>query len=263
MSCVTDHYGQLPHVFLQIMYSYGLELELKIGKYEMFNIVYDVYQQSKNLILNKQCCFGGDRHFPQQAIKFLHICKKYKCLENLEEETSIMRTMLESMNNMPTSESAYNFANLCIVEENFEAALEQIEIAQEDITLKYGSNQFTPLGNCYISKAECYVALGNQKMAKSVLKKLKKFENYGFIIENLEKAITQMPINSNKKRNVRTRMQCSSYNCKNIEQNIGAFKVCARCEIKYYCSVKCHKQHWRDGHKKECKKYSKKSTMKK
>jgi hypothetical protein len=54
-------------------------------------------------------------------------------------------------------------------------------------------------------------------------------------------------------------MQCSSYHCEKIERYIGEYKKCGGCFFKYYCSSKCQTQHWRDVHKKECKKLKKKN----
>jgi hypothetical protein len=64
-------------------------------------------------------------------------------------------------------------------------------------------------------------------------------------------------IQNSTNKKIRPKMQCSSYLCENIEPEVGAFKVCAKCKLKYYCSPECQKQHWFDGHKKECRIYKK------
>merc|ERR1712034_232970 len=61
-------------------------------------------------------------------------------------------------------------------------------------------------------------------------------------------------------KKIRPKMRCSAFDCNNVEDHVGQFKTCAGCEIKYYCSQKCHEQHWEDGHQIECSKKSKKST---
>lgn len=34
---------------------------------------------------------------------------------------------------------------------------------------------------------------------------------------------------------------------------LGEFKKCSRCKQACYCSKECQLQHWKNGHKKECK----------
>ena len=54
---------------------------------------------------------------------------------------------------------------------------------------------------------------------------------------------------------IRTKTQCSSHECKKVEPQVGAFKHCGRCRLKYYCSIKCQKKHWKNGHKEECREF--------
>ena len=66
---------------------------------------------------------------------------------------------------------------------------------------------------------------------------------------------TNSTAQSEENQKVRTRTQCSAYECKKIEPQVGAFKHCGRCRLKYYCSIKCQKNHWKNGHKEECQEF--------
>ena len=97
-------------------------------------------------------------------------------------------------------------------------------------------------------------------MAKKVLQKLKRFRKLPYVNEKIiffENKIENMP-NTNsttqaeENQRVKTRTQCSSYECKKVESQVGAFKHCGGCRLKYYCSKKCQKKHWKNGHKEEC-----------
>merc|ERR1712034_198780 len=99
--------------------------------------------------------------------------------------------------------------------------------------------------------------------AKKVLQKFKRFRNIPFVNEKfviLENRIKQMS-NTNsttqveENQEIRTRTQCSNYECKKVEPQVGAFKHCGKCRLKYYCSKKCQTKHWKNGHKEECKEF--------
>ena len=42
-------------------------------------------------------------------------------------------------------------------------------------------------------------------------------------------------------------------NCNIMSEEMEEFKVCARCKAFYYCSKKCQVEHWKAGHKVDCK----------
>jgi hypothetical protein len=45
--------------------------------------------------------------------------------------------------------------------------------------------------------------------------------------------------------------QCA--NCNKVSQEDTQLKACARCKACHYCSKKCQVEHWKDGHKVDCK----------
>merc|ERR1712034_232364 len=146
-------------------------------------------------------------------------------------------------------------------EKNYEEALRNLQIYQE--TVSSGKGNVDTISQCYVIKVECYIELGNKPMAKKVLHKLKRFRKIPGVNKTIiifEKVIKKMS-NTNsttqveENARVRTRTQCSSYECKKVEPYIGAFKHCGRCRLKYYCSIKCQKKHWKNGHKEECQEF--------
>jgi len=272
MTCIKDHYGRLPDIFQIILTTMDLSSELENGQYEMFEKLKEMYEESKKMILNKTCAAEQQNVFPIAALIFLQICDNFNCLENIVEEVRIIRTILESRTNNPSD--GFMFAQLAILESNYEAALRHIECFQDDITSRHGNHTNVALSNCYTIKINCYAALGNKAQAKKALKKLKRFKNVCPNVnveaqyEDAKNLIENMSVNPNldttkeEKKTIRTKMQCSSYSCKNVETHVRDFKVCAKCKLKYYCCRECQVQHWSDGHKKECKKYKKSSSEK-
>eukprot|EP00808_Paulinella_micropora_P008110 g33649.t1 len=49
--------------------------------------------------------------------------------------------------------------------------------------------------------------------------------------------------------------QCSFLTCHSTEPAPGKYLVCSRCKVAAYCSSDCQRRHWKDGHKKQCKKH--------
>jgi hypothetical protein len=90
-------------------------------------------------------------------------------------------------------------------------------------------------------------------MAERSFKKLNRFKtlqihNIDETIQDLDSKIKAMQndktivVTDEDKKKIRPKMQCSSYVCTKVESHVGAFKVCANCELKFYCSRKCQKQ---------------------
>jgi len=147
------------------------------------------------------------------------------------------------------------------VGKNYEVALRNVQIYQESITSDRGNVDV--ISRCYASKVECYIKLGNKSMAKKVLQKFKRFRHLPGVNGNIvgfEKSIKNMS-NTNsttqaeEAQEIRTKTQCSSHECTKVEPHVGAFKHCGRCRLKYYCTIKCQKKHWINGHKEECQEF--------
>jgi len=283
MSCVQDHYGHLPELFAYIWKCSNLESELKNGQFEILQILKGFYNESKNMYANKTCAFGQKEDFLFGAFEFLQICENLTLCENnkkiqeiafvrekhyiIQEITFIREIILNSGKLKSPAQYHYYIARSCYLEQNYRGALHNIGLYQEDTTASLG-NVCTPVSNCYLLKSECYIGLGNKSMAKQALKKLKRFKNKCNIdedIKRLRKKINKMPNDEKnlifssqhqkENQNVRTKMKCSSSNCEKVEPYVGAFKHCGQCRITYYCSQKCQKNHWKNGHKNDCQEY--------
>jgi len=277
MRCVKDHHGYLPELFYCIFGHTDLVSELENRNIEMFKILKDIYIKSKNIIVNKLCAYGyhDDCNFLQGALEFLQFCKShvsFPVFENISEEATILREILKQQILDRDAENcrvrrSHIVANLCMLEENYEDALINIERYHEYISTSFGNNRLGSMANIYCIKTTCYIKLGNKPMAKKALTKLNRlkhnFETINDFIGNALEDIRKMTKqNSNVAReemkNVRPRMQCSSYICKKVEPKVGAFEQCGKCLMGYYyCSRKCSRHHWLNGHKKECKKFLK------
>jgi len=47
-------------------------------------------------------------------------------------------------------------------------------------------------------------------------------------------------------------------NCQSPEGQALKHKICSACKQAFYCSVDCQRNHWKSGHKVECKEFQKK-----
>jgi len=41
--------------------------------------------------------------------------------------------------------------------------------------------------------------------------------------------------------------------CDKVDPTGSEFKRCSRCKVALYCSADCQRNHWKDGHKEDCK----------
>jgi len=260
LNCVGEHYGYLPKLFNQLAINIDLEYEIKNGKNEMFEILKDLYFQSKNMILKKTCVCGAEADFLQGADTILLFCKSFNPPGIISaEEVCFIRKRIELGLQNSAGEAYYYFlSRICFIEDKFQDCIHNIQIYQENVTKNAGN--VDELVNCYMLKLDCYIMLKNKAMAKMTWKKLKTFKNIwdlDFILESRKNEIKKMSKLNNiaqKKKQTRTRTQCSSYDCKNVEPHVGAFKSCGNCRLNYYCSRKCQTQHWKNGHRQECQK---------
>jgi hypothetical protein len=112
----------------------------------------------------------------------------------------------------------------------------------------------------YAIQTRCYIHLGNKTMAERSLKEVKRFNSVNVPTDSSIKHINTLELQIQKmrkhkkmkKKEVKTRAKCSSYECQNVESHPREFKTCMRCRTTKYCSRKCQKKHWKQGHKKEC-----------
>jgi len=251
LSCVGAHYGHLPELF-SLMYHQTMK--------ENFEFVKDIYFQSKRMIENKTCTNRGLIHFIEASADFLVFCKDQNFSVNTTQECIFLRKTIESYDSS-VGDYSLTMGRICILENNYEEAIRNVQIYQE--CTSSGKGNVDMISQCYVIKVECYIELGNKPMAKKVLHKLKRFRKLPRVDEYIvafENKIKKMSISNSttqveENARVRTKTQCSSYECKQVETHIGAFKHCGRCRLKYYCSIKCQKKHWKNGHKEECQEF--------
>lgn len=256
LSCMENHYGYLPKVFNCIFGNSNLTSALENEEYELFELLIKIYFQCKILITDKVCAYDAKDVFFNSAIQFFRLWKSFQPLKNFNEEINFIRENSRIHDDLETDSRP---AHLYFLEENYEASISHIEKYQTYLTTTFANNCSVQLSNCYKLKVECYIELKNKILAKKAFKKFKRFKhdcNIGRVIVKLKNEIDDMPEITTDEPNkfVKTLMQCSSYVCENIESRIGEFKQCSKCRLKYYCSKKCQKQHWKYGHKAECKK---------
>jgi tetratricopeptide (TPR) repeat protein len=273
MSCTEDHYGLLPEILNCIMTILQRSDFQHLG-FEMFETWKDLYTKARNSVVNKTCDGGMPKKLISLAIAFFngfptsHFCE---LVSTSSESVEMIRKILPEAFEKSDPNFWYYHAELCCMENNFQDALVHLEQFQEFLTTTYGHGSPDSLINCYARKTDCYIALGKKKKAKKCLNKLKLLkQNSGSKLSCLLDGITkykqqieEMPddepnTDEEPDQKIRSKVQCNSYHCDKVETYLGEFKCCQRCRLKYYCSRKCQKDHWYDGHKKECKKYKSK-----
>lgn len=260
MTCVENHYGRLPTIFNNLMATSNFASRLENGNHhETFQILKHIYDKSKTMIVNKTCAYGVKEDFLSIVFSFLTICKEYNLFENIPREASILRQILTAEIHQ-SGMNHLSFAQAYLFEQNFKDALYHLEQYQEFASTSFGNQCHFAIPTCYSLRIGCYIKLGNKTMANRGLQKLKTFTGIRHPelekrIDDFQKSIDKMPDQKSNvtTKKVRTRVQCSFYYCKQIEPEVGVFKRCARCKLAYYCSRKHQKEHWRHGHKKECK----------
>lgn len=108
----------------------------------------------------------------------------------------------------------------------------------------------------YKALFDYYKILGRKKDAKKCLDQLKKFDSqlHARRMEVYQKMPNEILQGKNKLSFKRVFKKCSFFSCGEVEKKIGEFEKCESCLCAYYCSKKCQKKHWKNGHKKQCKK---------
>ena len=249
-----NHFGCLPDLFSIIYRTRGRQIN------QHYPVLEDLYIKSKKLILEKAC--GMEANFVLIAVDFLEFCDKSSVL-NVDEEIESIRLIASSTKGNITQLS---LAKIYLRQGNYKQALKCVEQVQQKAASEFGNTKFL-MAELYTLKAHCYINMENKILETRALNKLKRFQGQtketDIVIERLENQIKKMSENAFKyvtkeeKKNVRPRMKCSAYDCKNVEENVGEYKVCSGCEMQFYCSIECHQQHWYEGHKQECKTFQK------
>ena len=132
-------------------------------------VVKDLYFRSKHILANKTS-HNGYGNFFQASAKVLAFCKNHDSTVDFMEECAFLRKLLESEES--SAMFHYSLAYICELEENYEDALRNIQIYQEQLTSITGNVDFVT--NCYRLKVNCYIELGNKSMAKKSIKKIEK-----------------------------------------------------------------------------------------
>jgi hypothetical protein len=152
MSCVGAHYGYLPELF-----------QLMRCTTDNFEIVKDLYFRSKCMVEHKTCTKVGCTKFIEASTSFLVFCKQHDCSVNTTVECIFLRQSLQSSWE-PLGDSDFSLAKICMLEENYEEALRNIQIYQERVTS--GTGNVDIVSSCYDCKVDCYIQLGNKSTVK-------------------------------------------------------------------------------------------------
>lgn len=265
-TCLPHHFGNLPRIFDQI-WRYGpLQVDSNFTLQELKNL----YFESKNMMIHGTCAYKVETRFVQGGMEFLSYWKHHSDFKPridtriLEKEIKFLKFVGEKELSAGDVTMHFPLGELYLMEKNWKKSLEH-SIAYQENCSSFRGQGINELLTCYITQAQCYVELGNKKMMKKIeqqVKKLEKVSDEVFIKKTCSKILEMLKIERKKKnrknqiksRDMKTKSKCSSYRCKNIESYTREFQTCSRCRIAVYCSQKCQKRHWKDGHKLECKK---------
>merc|ERR1712167_213896 len=131
---------------------------------------------------------------------------------------------------------------------------------QEEFSLQGGS-QTGYIIDMLFARCRCYMYLGEMKQARDCAKRIKRLnrtiprKSVTKEVKELERDLRKYEVTSEQSaETVKTLGKCSNPLCSKREQRVRQFQVCARCQVTRYCSRKCQKTHWNNGHKKYCKK---------
>jgi len=140
---------------------------------------------------------------------------------------------------------------------SYDASIGILEEYNEGIQRTYGSEHF---GVYYalLLMFHCYKEKNDFKNAKYCLKKFKKHAKPAVeVVRALEfqlQSVKGSAKNNIKEKKIRTKGRCGNPFCLNVEKRQGQFEFCSACRICKYCSRKCQRIHWKNGHKESCKK---------
>ena len=191
------------------------------------------------MIVNKTCAIGSFQRF---------VISSRDLLTPLRWNDTKERDFVNQLGKfIPESELKWAFEiQECFYQGDFQGVLDKLQQNEEDITALHGTN-YPGFFGIYDMKLQCYIGLGNKKMAARCLKQAKRLtkDNPERIekLKVMEFLIKQMSINQNmEKKDVKpARIKCSSYRCEKVQSHPRQFQTCARCRAVYYCSKQCQK----------------------
>jgi len=248
------HYGLLPLIGGIVLSAYH------DSDYYHEKKCMDLYYRTKECIASKnysiQC--GPMTNFYTRGLRFMNtVCCRRRARKKLFSEMHFLQNMIHKNDCLIKDPVVhYSLAFSYFLEDKFKQCLHHSKAA-----LKFRSENGVFKTNYRILSTmfNCYIRLGRKQDAEKCLKQMKKLKP----VDEEIKFFNSIPdifwtINSNNEspkfeRNLR---QCAYFYCENIESKKGEFKKCNACKVVYYCSKKCQKKHWNNGHKKQCNKLS-------
>merc|ERR1712167_460524 len=123
---------------------------------------------------------------------------------------------------------------------------------QEENFLNHG-NSFVQGQHYLYYRAECFASLGMKKQARKCITLYKRYtpKAHHRNVRGLEEEIARLPVFPSPRQDpVPVRMKCSNPLCLKVETRPKEFNMCVACKAAKYCSRKCQKVHWKNGHKK-------------
>jgi len=145
--------------------------------------------------------------------------------------------------------------------QNYKAALDFTEAYLQQFKKVFGSANQVGYTNVFKMRFHVYIKLQERKNAKENLKQVTR---YALMDDDDQKMIVKMkemlrglgkPTNmASETRKLQTVERCGNPFCKNIETTEKQFQACGRCLMPVYCSKKCQKTHWKNGHRQTCRK---------
>jgi len=214
-----------------------------------------LYFKSKSHVAKK--LYNGEIHIYRFGTTSFELLTGYlhsgKLPESLHEE---LHGLYEN-NKTRLKTNVWNFLALAIflrMKGEVTEALEYLTKYQSFLSQNYGSF-YGGLGNVFQMKMEIYIQIGDKVMAKKCFKQWKKFYPNDPDIEDFEYLIKTTPPSISKTAaaaEVKTRSKCAYFKCQKVESKLREFKACAKCKVAFYCSRKCQKRHWKNGHQESC-----------
>jgi len=259
---VEHHYGQLPQIAFSLFECYK--------PHDQYEKILQLYMKADELIERKNHC--GD--LPEQNIQDVYRKFVLCMLLGIDETDSlpikhtpnvmvlikvaICKAERVVHNNRDSFYKYISKAFLEYHEGNYDAAIELLEAHNEEIQSNFGSED---VGVCQvlIMMFHCYVEKNDFSNAKYCLKKFKKHTDseYEILMPALERRLNSINGSTKKKmkpKKIRTKGRCNNPFCLKVEKHEKQFQFCSGCRICKYCSRKCQKIHWKNGHKESCKK---------
>jgi hypothetical protein len=141
-------------------------------------------------------------------------------------------------------------AGILFLQKQYDQALERIKQHQNHVSKIFGRDCGI-MRTVFKWKLKCYIKLQKKTNADACLKQFKKYcvldsSEY----QNLKRSVEKLKGKVVKKVKVKSEQKCAV--CDEIESYCGEFKTCSACRIPVYCSKKCQRQHWKNGHRKQC-----------